>query len=222
MQDYSRIVMTETRSFQYALLISLLLHSILFARFPNVPFLPSRRVLEKIEVTYFKIQEPQRSQQVTRRSQTIAKKLPEIKKEEILESKAQDKSKAKLEKLNEKKETSIESKPKESGEVSEEIKKKPIYISYYRAIRERIKDCADRKFLKARNFPEGEVYLSFVVASNGELLELRVIDERSAENLFLKKAASESVREASPFPPFPEELNQSQINFNVIISFELR
>ena len=66
------------------------------------------------------------------------------------------------------------------------------------------------------------MFLSFVVASSGELLLVKVIDERSARSPTLRKIAINSVRDASPFPSFPKGMSQYQITFNVIISFESR
>ena len=48
-----------------------------------------------------------------------------------------------------------------------------------------------------------------------------IIDRRSADDSLLRNIAINSVKDASPFPVFPQGMNQYQITFNVIISFEL-
>ena len=64
----------------------------------------------------------------------------------------------------------------------------------------------------------GEVYLLFTLLSNGELVTepeiLNTIDET------LKKAVIQSVKEASPFPAFPDEIAGTQRRFKLVISFE--
>jgi TonB family protein len=99
--------------------------------------------------------------------------------------------------------------------------RKTTYIGYYRSVREKIRYYADRNYVKEGTSTQGEAFLSFVVASNGELLHIMVIDNRSSADSALRDIAINSIRDASPFPAFPQGMNQYQITFNVIISFEL-
>jgi hypothetical protein len=94
----------------------------------------------------------------------------------------------------------------------------PSYISYYQIIREKIRRCAYQSYTRQ---DAGEVYMSFVIASNGELNNLKVVDERSVHNDYLRSIALQSVKEASPYPAFPQDLEYPQLSFNVIISFEI-
>jgi len=97
--------------------------------------------------------------------------------------------------------------------------KESLYISYYQSIRGRI-----REFV-VENYPRfiacGEVCLRFILLSDGKVKELSIIEERSTPNYLLKEIAKKSLYRASPFAPFPKGLNQAQLSFNVIISFEL-
>ncbi|MFA4992215.1 MAG: TonB family protein [Candidatus Omnitrophota bacterium] len=218
--------MAENKIFQFALLTSILIHFVFFLGFPHISFMPSKRALDTLRITYYKLKDPPKKL-VGQKPRYVSAKLPEIKKEEI--SKPQQAAKA-LEKAPEK---SIQ--PKASAQVKEvkekrfesivseeaDKAKKAAYISYYRAVREKIRQCADNNYPQSGNLGEGEVFLSFVVASNGELLQVRVVDERSVNNNPLKNIAINSVRDASPFAAFPPGMNQYQITFNVIISFEL-
>lgn len=102
-----------------------------------------------------------------------------------------------------------------------DVGKKATYIGYYRLVREKIRYYADKNYIKERSTSQGEVFLSFVVTSSGELLHIMIIDKRSAADPLLRNIAIDSVRDANPFPAFPQGMNQYQITFNVIISFEL-
>lgn len=97
--------------------------------------------------------------------------------------------------------------------------KKQLYLSYYQSIREEI------RLFVVNNYPRfiacGEVCLYFVLTSNGNLKEIKVVEERSSRNHILKEIVKRSIQQASPFAPFPQGLNQPQLSFNVIVSFEL-
>ena len=97
--------------------------------------------------------------------------------------------------------------------------KEALYLSYYQSIRQKI-----RTFV-VENYPRfiacGEVCLYFILSSNGRLKEINVVEERSNPNRLLREIAEKSLRDASPFSPFPKDLEQPQLSFNVIISFEL-
>ncbi|RKY29732.1 MAG: hypothetical protein DRP74_08310 [Candidatus Omnitrophota bacterium] len=94
----------------------------------------------------------------------------------------------------------------------------PSYISYYQIVREKIRRAAYNNYLRSET---GQVYCSFVIASDGNLLQARLVKDKSSANAFLKENALKSIKDASPFPVFPEELGYSQLSFNVIISFEI-
>ncbi len=94
----------------------------------------------------------------------------------------------------------------------------PLYKNYYGIIRENIKKEAYRNYTK---YEEGEVYLSFVISSEGALLDINLFKEKSKASEFLQNVALRSVKNAAPYPKFPAELNYPKLTFNVIISFEL-
>ncbi len=154
----------------------------------------------------------------------IVEDLPDVRKEEILKSpKAAAKKEVRPKVRPERVVAAKEVKEKRFEKVIEEEKddaKRATYISYYHAVRERIRKFADRNYPRKRRLGQGEVFLSFVVASSGELLQVRVVNEKSAESFALRNLAINSIRDASPFPPFPKGMSQYQITFNVVISFE--
>jgi outer membrane biosynthesis protein TonB len=101
-----------------------------------------------------------------------------------------------------------------------EIARSPAYKSYYQIIRDRIKKLAYRNYKKLY---EGEVFMTFVIDSSGELLAVELKKEKSTPSEYLATIALESVEGSAPYPPFPEKLkNNKKLTFNVIISFEIK
>lgn len=94
----------------------------------------------------------------------------------------------------------------------------PSYISYYQIVREKIRRSAYQNYNRGDT---GEVYITFVISSAGYLVNTRLVEEKSQAADYLKEIALASVRNASPFPKFPQELDYPQLSFNVVISFEL-
>lgn len=93
----------------------------------------------------------------------------------------------------------------------------PSYISYYQIVREKIRRSAYSNYT---GIETGEIYLSFVISSNGSLKETRLIAEKSTPSAYLEETALKSIKGASPFPAFPKELSDyPQLSFKVIISF---
>jgi TonB family protein len=92
------------------------------------------------------------------------------------------------------------------------------YISYYQIVREKIRRAAYQNYTRTET---GEVYLSFIVSNDGYIREVRLIEEKSSSNQYLQEIASRSIKDASPFPDFPKELDYPQLSFNVVISFEV-
>jgi TonB family protein len=99
---------------------------------------------------------------------------------------------------------------------SKKIQKTPAYMNYYKMIRERIKKNAYHYY---ESEDSGIVYVSFVVLENGKLYKLHLLD-KSTKSKELIKTALRSIRDADPFPPFPEELAYPKLQFNVSIHFK--
>jgi outer membrane biosynthesis protein TonB len=105
-------------------------------------------------------------------------------------------------------------------DVPGEIARTPEYKNYYQIIRERIRRLAYYNYKKVE---EGEVFLTFSISAEGALLNLSINDEKSAKSDYLRDIAARSVKDAAPYPGFPEKLkNSDKLAFNVIISFELK
>ncbi|MGA2774801.1 MAG: energy transducer TonB [Candidatus Omnitrophota bacterium] len=94
----------------------------------------------------------------------------------------------------------------------------PSYISYYQIVREKIRRAAYQNYIHADT---GEVYITFVISNDGYLRESRLVAEKSTAAGYLREIALKSVKDASPFPNFPKELDYRELSFNVVISFEI-
>lgn len=94
----------------------------------------------------------------------------------------------------------------------------PSYISYYQVVREKIRRAAFQNYNRNET---GEVYITFIISSAGYLQEVRLVEEKTQAPDYLQNIALASVKNASPFPNFPKELDYSQLSFNVVISFEI-
>lgn len=97
---------------------------------------------------------------------------------------------------------------------------KAYYLKYYDDIRHKIRDTAF--LLYRRGMRGGDVFISFILDSTGRLVEAHVVPEKSSAPRSLFVVAMNALYKASPFGPFPPELVQDQLRFNVIISFHKR
>ncbi len=94
----------------------------------------------------------------------------------------------------------------------------PSYISYYQIVREKIRRSAYQNYTHNEI---GEVYISFIISNDGYIKDVHLIEAKTSASDYLKVIASRSVKDASPFPNFPKELDYPQLSFNIIISFEI-
>lgn len=93
------------------------------------------------------------------------------------------------------------------------------YKDYYSAIRSKIADVAYNHYNRAEI---GDVFLTFVIKSNGEVKDIKIVEEHSTNSAYLRKIAIESVKEAAPFPIFPKKLHYAQLSFNTVLSYEIK
>ncbi len=94
----------------------------------------------------------------------------------------------------------------------------PNYVNYQDHIRNKIKNQANH-FVNDPQFQDGEVYLTFILHSDGGLKDIKIIDQKTHASAFLQSISMRSIKESSPFPPFPFELKYPELSFNVMISF---
>ena len=187
--------MFENKSFQLAILISMLFHFAIFISAPYVGVLPQREYSEPIKVTYFKkkIEQKELPKKLVGQKpgpMLAPEALPEVKKEDILNPPLEPQPLAKPEQARKedptvetiipgKRGAVIQDKGKKfEAVVNEETNsaKKAAYIGYYRLVREKIRYYADRNYIKEGSASQGEVFLSFIVTSKGELIHIMIMD----------------------------------------------
>jgi len=93
----------------------------------------------------------------------------------------------------------------------------PGYAMYTGIIRDRIRERAYVNFVKSLG---GDVYLTFIIRADGKLVDVQVLQNRTQASEALCSVGIASIREASPFPSFPKELNYPELTFNIQISFQ--
>jgi len=103
-------------------------------------------------------------------------------------------------------------------ETAKALKKIPAYANYYHLIRDKIRAKA---FSYYDSSTTGEMYLVFTVLSDGKLDSLAIKEAESLGSEFLRQIAISSIKDASPFPPFPDELKKYEhLQFSISISFK--
>lgn len=94
------------------------------------------------------------------------------------------------------------------------------YVTYHEQVRNKIRDRA-YFYVDDPRFETGEVYLTFVLGSDGRLKQAQISDDRTSANHYLRDVGLRSIRESSPFPSFPKDLDYPELTFHVVISFEI-
>jgi hypothetical protein len=218
----------EDRIFRYSLILSLVIH--IFAlwklSYSNLHF--KVKTIKKIEVIYPRVTvqkkidssvvAPQKGMKVDLMQQAKA-----AEEQKNISSFMKDLSKIKDEFIQQAQKPKIVEQKKHKRRVSvpaienREIKN-PQYIQYYQIVRTRIKNRAYANYAK---LDAGEVYLTFILDAAGSLKRIKVIEERTRANQYLRQISIRSIEESNPFPPFPPELPYPELSFNVVISYEV-
>ncbi|MFO8052758.1 MAG: TonB family protein [Candidatus Omnitrophota bacterium] len=200
-----------------SLLLSILIHLLAFSAFIFSPFSAKikkdRKEVKKIEII------PKESPKKTKPSKQSnpVKKEPHPYKENMM-NKLLDvgKTKPSLDKVKQVQD--------QTGDIllsnlikKEKLQKSSAYMNYYRIIREKIRKKAYQSY---KGQDQGKIYLNFNITSNGSLEAIQLMGQ-SAKSSELKKIAISSIKESTPFPSFPEGLEEySQLQFNISIHFK--
>ena len=83
--------------------------------------------------------------------------------------------------------------------------KKPTYASYYQTIRELIRRSLADNY--SRSLGKGEVGVTFILRADGKVKKVDLVEKKSTANEYLKNITLRCIKTASPFPPFPDDLN---------------
>ena len=222
----------EDRFFKYAVIVSLLLHGVLFVRLYITP--KKEAVKKESELSYRIIRPPELRTEAYAQAMKQTAEMPvsmtglqvpvdspgaqalSSLSREGLDLEAQfkvfEREPEKVKGLKVTKEVSVPM-------LKSEKINTPAYATYYQIVRDRIRERAYSNYTK---LSMGEVYLTFVIKANGSLAQLQIMENKSAANDFLRDVGMNSVKEAAPFPPFPQDLSYPELTFNVQISFQFR
>ena len=220
--------MFKEKTFQIALVISILAHTAILYNLPAFNTNSLKKSLQKIEIAYQELQilpsnslQSFKAQKIPPMDNLNLDKMYIKKKDKISPPGFPKDFLSKQRKILHKKPNFVDklkSSKKVSVPATEAKIKNPTYLTYYQTVREKIRRSAFRNFTKMRS---GEVYLTFVILSTGALEKIRLIEDKSVADDYLKQIALKSLKESSPFPAFPKELKYPELSFNVIISFEI-
>lgn len=227
--------MQSQRVFQVALLVSIFTHATVIFQHVDWNFLSPTGGIDKVEVRYIK-EDKQEKTAIAKnphipKSEAFLKIPPRLQVEKVNLPAPQDKEKIfkktypglnknpVFTKPNLNKPDIIEIKKKISLIPDDSIKNKnTAYLSHSQVVREKIRR---NLYYNYSGTETGEVYLAFVVSSDGTLQDIRVVEEKSTSIMHLQEIALKSIKDASPFPAFPKGLDYLQLSFNVIISFQI-
>jgi len=224
MRDY-----TANKILRSTILISFFIHALVLTGLSFRNFQMVKRRPKNIDIEYFNIKiEPKKAMIRKERSERMKEKIGRNTEIILGQNQAQG-SLMKEEMIKSFKPFEIPK--KQPVEVSQaNIKKKvnvpplkiekinnPTYMSYYEIVRNQIKNHAYQNYEKSDT---GEVYLTFILTSGGELKGVQLIEEKSPATSYLRDISLKSVQQSTPFPAFPAELKYPELTFNVVISFE--
>ena len=217
--------MLGDRKFKIAFTISIIAHIALFIKISGINPFRLPRPEKEAEVTYIKekVKLPSLKAYHTQKlskgsSYKIASKgvtpAPYVPKESFFQNTSglplKKPDLAKIDIVKVKKDVSL-------PRLTDEKMSSPVYLNYYEMVREQIRHAAYKNYTRTVN---GEVSLSFILWNNGQLKEMRIGEKTALKNPYLRDVAIRSIKQASPFPHFPKELDYPQLSFNVIISFQ--
>jgi len=94
------------------------------------------------------------------------------------------------------------------------------YISYYKLIRERIKERVTHLYKRAAN--QGAINVVFRINHRGMLTKMTIDRMASKGGPDIEKLAIQSIKTASPFPSFPKSLKKKELTFSIAIIFKSR
>ncbi|MEE9557735.1 MAG: TonB family protein [Candidatus Adiutricales bacterium] len=98
--------------------------------------------------------------------------------------------------------------------------KSPLYLSYLHEVKNRIKNSW---VLKAGNEilgRDGQLLIVFTLANNGRLLRVEL--DTSSGQAILDRAALTAVRQAVPYPAFPDHIKLKRLNIRAVFDYRFK
>lgn len=96
----------------------------------------------------------------------------------------------------------------------------PDYEKYAQQIRAQINTVA-YQYAEDPQIQNGEIYVTFLVSSDGMLKEVKVLEDRSRANAYLLELGERIIQKAAPFDPFPKELKLPERTFKIKITYNI-
>ena len=221
-------IYVDHRFFRYCLAISFLVHLAVLFKFSYYNFFVIERP-KKIDIQYYDVRlESKKSQELAKKqlpdkTKDLAKTATILREKDLPSTTKAKEIPKPPERLGMNKQpatlASVHLKRKVSVPAlkSEKIDN-PFYQNYYETVRTMIKKRAYANYSKVET---GEVYMTFVVLSDGTLKQAQLIEEKTSAQDYLREVSLRSVQECNPFPHFPPDLTYPELSFNVVISFEM-
>ena len=100
--------------------------------------------------------------------------------------------------------------------ISEKVNN-PVYTSFEKRIGAIIHEKVDEKNANSPGNPVGTVVLSFILSRDGELLQVKIIEEKTSANEDLRRLVIESMS-AVHFPSLANDYNVPKISFSIQIT----
>lgn len=218
-------------SFKFSLAFSLAVHSLVLLSLPRLTTQQLNKSLEKIEVTYYKLQvlsevlqSRQKDIQPPEMKRHYKDSISLLKKDRLPPAFTTKEGSQIFKKTDSQQIKPLTVKQFQAQKkitlppVKSEKMKNQVYNNYYQIIREKIRH---RAYSNYSRYEIGEVYLTFVVSSEGRLKGVKLIPEKTRAADYLKAVSLRSIQDSAPFPAFPANLPFPELTFNVIISFEV-
>lgn len=200
-----------------AIIISSLIHACIFAPFYNQNFI--RQAMEKkntVVVDYVILKEIAAAITTNKEVTLKTPETPSIDVQKQVAPAPQIKTDTNKEAL--KKKAEARKVKEDAAKKEKELKSKKDYINYYQLIREKIRARLKNNYSYYNR--EGDVYLTFTLASNGTLQGFEIDRARSTRDEVLLHITAASLKAVSPFPPIPKTLAAPKMTFSIAISFK--
>ncbi len=228
--------MNSNRIFYVALVISAVGHGVVLLQSPHISFLADTKKALKIEVSYIKppapekkiktIDTPEKREPLVRIPPKITSTetkiaLPNLQKDNFFKNNRAPLPipRALFDKPAMTKPDVIAVTKKITVAPLETNKNtSPSYIAFSEAIHETIKRVLRLNYSGTET---GIINVSFVIANNGSLVDVHIIEKDSSDSEYLRDLTLKGVRQAAPFPRFPKDLDYPQLTFNAIVSFQI-
>jgi len=200
------------RTLAIALIVSFASHSFMFIPVGKMFLLDRSKKPTKIEVTY--VAPIQKHNKKTADAYTKADNLnPKTVKQASLPAAKVDPLEPQT--LTKNKSSKIKAVEKAMTKADIDIKKSTANLGYQQLLKAWVRNYS----YYPNSIGQGEVNLSFTLSSDGQLKMIKINEDTSSNDHKLRLAAIECIKQANPFPPFPENFKMQEDTFNVTISF---